>query len=177
MNKSYTPQYRRVFLVSQMPEPLTPASPHMQYFDNYIADTNIRLRAVRDPATKEWSRTLEKRVRIPIEGESILHTVMMPLDETDYAAFERFEGSEIRKNRYFGEVDDRRAAFDIYLGPLWGLNVMTIVLDSAAEVREMAMPSIAVIDVTNEELFDGPELVKLDFDVLRARVDAMRSPA
>ena len=46
------------------------------------------------------------------------------LNEAEHARFELFEGTEIRKNRYFHEFDGRLCSFDVYLGPLWGLNMM-----------------------------------------------------
>ena len=44
----------------------------------------------------------------------------LELNEQEYAVFERFEEREIRKNRYFLELEGVRYIFDIYLGSSMG---------------------------------------------------------
>ena len=41
----------RRYLLQDLPEGLTRASPHVQITDNYITGTRLRLRKVRDPRT------------------------------------------------------------------------------------------------------------------------------
>ena len=64
MNKTSATEYYRLFLIERLPEPLTPASAHLQIFDNYIAGTRLRLRLIRDPATKNWVRILQQHVEV-----------------------------------------------------------------------------------------------------------------
>ena len=61
IDRTYKSELRRVFLIQDLPEPLTRASSHLQIFDNYIEKTRLRLRSVRVPETKKWSWTLEHR--------------------------------------------------------------------------------------------------------------------
>lgn len=60
MDNILKPETGRLFLIETLPEPLTPASPHIQIFDNYVADTRVRLRKIRNPYTKAWTYLVQK---------------------------------------------------------------------------------------------------------------------
>src|SRR5688500_13685474 len=45
----------RRYLLDDLPEGLTRASPHVQITDNYITGTRLRLRKVRQPQTNKWT--------------------------------------------------------------------------------------------------------------------------
>ena len=45
----------RRYLLQAFPEGLTRSSPHVQITDNYITDTHLRLRKVRNPQTNKWT--------------------------------------------------------------------------------------------------------------------------
>ena len=60
MNKTSRTELRRVFLLENLPKPLTRASRHLQIFDNYIENTRLRLRSVRVPETKDWTWILQQ---------------------------------------------------------------------------------------------------------------------
>src|SRR6185503_5320013 len=45
----------RRYLLQDLPEGLTRASPHLQITDNYISGTRLRIRKVRDPQTNKWT--------------------------------------------------------------------------------------------------------------------------
>src|SRR4030088_1323803 len=45
----------RRYLLQDLPEGLTRASPHVQITDNYITGTRLRLRKVRNPQTNKWT--------------------------------------------------------------------------------------------------------------------------
>ena len=68
MNKPAMTELHRLFLIERLPEPLTRASAHLQLFDNYIENTRIRLRNIRDPYSKTWTRILQQRFAA-VEGE------------------------------------------------------------------------------------------------------------
>src|SRR5436189_5713232 len=100
MNKPAMTELHRLFLIERLPEPLTPASSHLQLFDNYIENTRMRLRSIRDPYLKTWMRILQQRVAIADGEFAVSKSAEIHLNDAEYAAFERFEGREIRKNRY-----------------------------------------------------------------------------
>jgi CYTH domain-containing protein len=170
MDKTYRSELFRLFLIEALPLPLTPASTHIQIFDNYITETRIRLRSVRLPETKEWSRTLQQRFSIVAAEGSVWKISQMHLDDAEYERFKSFEGNEIRKNRYFHEFDARMFAFDIYLGTLWGLNRARVDFDTEEELREFRPPPFAILEVTHEPFFDDGNLVYKRFEEVRDAV-------
>jgi len=140
MDKTYRTELRRVFLIKDLPAPLTRASRHWQIFDNYIEETRLRLRSIRIPETKQWIWILQQRS--PLENLSNWQISEIYLNETEHAAFEIFEGrevkknekvqtNEIRKNRYFCDFDNRQIEIDVFLGELWGLNLATVKFESS----------------------------------------------
>ena len=170
MNKTADLIYRRLYLIERLPEPLEPKSSHLQIFDNYIAGTRLRLRLVRDPATKAWTRIMQQHIEVENAGCGASRLFEIHLNEAEYAAFETFEGNEIRKNRYFHEYDGVSFSFDVYLGDLWGLNTAKVEFATAEEMDAFEPPSFAVFDVTNDPFFLGKNLVGKKFDAVRARV-------
>lgn len=168
MDKTYRTELRRVFLLENLPEPLTRASYHLQIFDNYIENTRLRLRSIRSPETKEWNWILQQR--FPLEDLSQWAVSEIYLDEIEHHAFELFEGrevkrnervqtNEIRKNRYFYESNGRQFEIDLFLGELWGLILAQIIFQTNEEMYELEMPPLAVLEVTDNEFFMGKSLV------------------
>jgi len=168
MNKTSATEYYRLFLIERLPEPLTPASAHLQIFDNYIAGTRLRLRLIRDPATKNWVRILQQHVEV--DGPSGSKLAEIYLNDEEYSNFEQFEGREIRKNRYFHEFDRINFAFDVYLGGLWGLNTARVDFESVEDTHNFEPPSFAVFEATTDPFFVGKNLVNVGFDDVRSRV-------
>ena len=173
MDKTYRNELRRVFLIQGLPEPLTPASSHLQIFDNYIENTRMRLRSVRVPQTKEWTWILQQR--FPLEDSSHWKIAEIYLNEAEHQIFESFEGREIRKNRYFFDFNERKIEIDIYLGRLWGLNLAKAVFESIEELENFEIPSFAVMEVTNDEFFFGNNLVEKSFSEVQTEFARLSS--
>jgi CYTH domain-containing protein len=170
MDKTNRTELHRSFLVEGLPEPLTRASAHIQIFDNYIKETRLRLRSVRNPETSSWTRILQQRFPA-VEGDlSSLKVSEIYLNEAEYAHFEIFEGSEIRKNRYFHEFDRRTFAFDIFLGKLWGLNTARVEFETEDDADQFEPPPFAVLDITQDPFFLGEILVTKSFEEVRVEV-------
>src|SRR6185436_8139769 len=51
----------RRYLLSDLPEGLTRADPHLQITDNYLTGTRLRLRKVREPRTNKWTVKLTQK--------------------------------------------------------------------------------------------------------------------
>jgi len=177
MNKTAQSEFHRLFLIEQLPEPLTPASSHLQIFDNYIENTRLRLRKIRDPYSKSWTRILQQRFPIQDGGCAISKLAEIHLNDPEYAVFERFEGREIRKNRYFHEFERVSFSFDVYLGELWGLSTAKVDLETREQMDELVPPPFAVFDVTNDPFFDGSSLVEKKFSDVQAEVARIDSRA
>lgn len=167
MNKTSRIEWHRLFLVESLPEPLTPASRHMQIFDNYIAGTRIRLRSVRDPQSREWTRILQQRVRANGSGMQPLHTSEMFLNDAEFERFSVLQGSEVRKNRYFHHVDGRSVAYDVYLGKLWGLNTARVDFESIGDLEQFDPHGEFLFEITNDCFFEGENLVFSNFDAVQ----------
>lgn len=170
-------KYRRVFLLEGLPEPLTRASKHLQLFDNYIENTRLRLRTIRDPKTKQWIWIMEKRFLSNENDLSIWQTASIYLSEDEHKLFEQFEYREIRKNRYFLEVNDKTLFIDLYLGELWGLCLAKVEFASQQEMAEFTVPDFSVAEVTQRRFFLGENLVEKAFADVQAEFSASLSAA
>jgi CYTH domain-containing protein len=175
MNKTAQTEFHRLFLIESLPEPLTHASSHLQIFDNYIENTRIRLRLMRDPATNVWTRILQQRFAIDDGDQAVTKLAEIHLNDAEYAAFERFRGREIRKNRYFHEFDRVMWAFDHYLGEPRGLYIAKVDLESREKLADFEPPPFALIEITGDQFFGGENLVTKNFTEIRAEVERIGS--
>ena len=163
MDKTSKTEIHRSFLIESLPEPLARASSHIQIFDDYVENTRIRLRSIRNPQTNEWTRILQQRFPFAENDLSFLKIAEIYLNEDEYNKFKGFEGREIRKNRYFHEFDGKMFAFDVYLGKLWGLNMARVEFESADDLRKFEPPPFLVFEVTDNPFFFGQRLVSKEF--------------
>ena len=173
MSKTAQNEWYRLFLIERLPEPLTPASSHLQLFDNYIPTTRLRLRKIRDPYTKIWTWILQQRIHHTDDGRPVSKLSEIHLDEAEYMMFEHLEGREIRKNRYFHEFDQTSFTFDVYLGALFGLSTARVDFGSCERLESFEPPPFALFDVTSDRFFDGGSLVDLRFSDVQTHAAAI----
>ena len=177
MNKTYRDEMRRLFIVDGLPEPFTRADKHLQIFDNYIENTRLRLRSIRAPETKIWTFVLQQIIQND-EDLSRRKIAELYLDDAEHQAFEIFEGreikkneraatSEIRKNRYFYEFNDRQIEIDVYLGDLWGLNLAQVIFETETELENYKLPPFSIIEVTDNSFFADISLLGKTFSDIR----------
>jgi CYTH domain-containing protein len=157
----------RRFLLRAYPPELEPAHFHTQIFDNYITNTRLRLRKVREPYKREWIFKFSQK--FAPDPEDLSHTLVtnIYLTQAEYEMFAHLEGNEIRKNRYPYEHEGRKYSIDVFLGDLHGLFLAEIEFDSDEEMEKLSLPSFAVMEVTNEPMFTGGRLVELTADEIR----------
>ena len=173
MDKANRTEVQRLFLLDSLPEPLTRASSHIQIFDNYIAQTRLRLRSVRNPERRKWTHILQQRFPASEGDLSCIKVAEIFLNAAEYQHFKIFEGAEIRKNRYFHEFDGRMMAFDLFLGKLWGLNMAKVEFESIEEAKMWEVPSFAVFEVTGDPFFAGESLSRKGFEDIQAEVSLL----
>ncbi|HQZ83412.1 MAG TPA: hypothetical protein PLR83_09335 [Pyrinomonadaceae bacterium] len=165
----------RLYLIEGLPEPLTTASSHLQLFDGYIPNTRIRIRSVRDPYSKTWTRTLQQVFLSEESGHPAVKSSEFHLNEAEYEALSGLEGLEIRKNRYFQEFDRSKILFDIYLGKLQGLSTASFEFALMEDLDAFEPPPFAKIEVTGSAFFLGTNLVEKTFadvqDEIRELID------
>ena len=173
MNKTYRDEFRRTFLLQNLPEPVERSSSHLQIFDNYIENTRLRIRSLRSPETKEWTFILQQRFAV---NEQFSHWKIAEiyLNENEHKIFEPFEGreiqknervesSEVRKNRYFLDLDEKQISIDLYLGDLWGLILAKAEFETESELIDFEPPKFSVLEVTTDPFFIGGNLVGKNF--------------
>lgn len=170
MNKTDITEYRRFYLIESLPEPLTRASEHVQFFDNYIANTRMRIRSIRFPETKAWEWLMQQRDWADPENSRVCRVSDIHLNETEHAQFETFEGTEIRKNRYSLEIGGRVFEFDVYLGKLWGLNRAAVSFDSLGDLNAFQHPGDEYLEVTDNPFFRDENIVELTFEDIQTEV-------
>lgn len=181
MDKTYRTELRRVFLLQDLPAPLTRASEHLQIFDNYIENTRLRLRTIRVPRTKEWFWILEQRNQIQANDLSAWEVSEIHLDNAEHQALAHFEGREVQKNerietselrfnRYSFQINDRPITIDFHLNPLWGLCLAKISFQTEEEMKAFAAPNFFLTEVTQDKKFLGRNLVGKTFEELKREV-------
>jgi CYTH domain-containing protein len=186
MNKTYRTEFRRVFLLGDLPVPLTRASEHLQIFDNYIENTRLRLRSVRAPKTREWFWILEQRNQMQPDDLSGWLVSEIHLNEAEHRAFELFEGREVQKNeraetnelrfnRYAFEANGKLSEIDFYLNPLWGLILAKVLFETKEEMRSFNAPDFFLTEVTQSENFLSGNLVGKNFAEVQREAEKMRN--
>lgn len=178
MDKTYRTEFRRLFLLADLPEPLTRASEHLQIFDNYIEETRLRLRSIRVPRTKEWFWILQQYSQIQTNDLSGWEVSEIHLNEVEHQAFALFEGREVRKNervetnelrfnRYSLQIGEKQFTIDFYLNPLWGLILAKVLFQTKEEMKAFAAPDFFQTEVTQNENFSDRNLVGKTFSDLQ----------
>ena len=157
----------RRYLLEDLPEGLTRASPHVQITDNYITGTRLRLRKVREPLTNKWTvKFTQKFAPNPADlSRTIITNTYLTAVEAETLGV--FAANEIRKNRYPYEFEGQKFAIDMFLGDLFGLVLAETSFDDDDELDSFSKPPFAVEDVTNNELFSGGKLSVLTFAEVR----------
>jgi CYTH domain-containing protein len=160
----------RRYLLPDLPEGLTRASPHLQITDNYITGTRLRLRKVRDPLTNKWTVKFTQKFAISPRDLSRTLITNTYLNAREAEAFSLFEANEIRKNRYRFEFAGRKFAVDMFLGDLFGLVLAEVSFDTDEELKSFPKPQFALVEVTDNELFSGGRLSELKFADIRQEI-------
>ena len=157
----------RRYLLQDLPEGLTRASPHVQITDNYITGTRLRLRKVRDPHTNKWTVKLTQKFARNAEdlSRTVITNIYLNALETEMLAVS--DANEIRKNRYPFEFEARQFSVDMFLGDLFGLILAEVSFETDEELDDYPEPPFAIADVTNNELFTGGKLCELSFADIR----------
>src|SRR5437764_1183998 len=161
----------RRYLLKDLPEGLSRADHHLQITDNYITGTRLRIRKVRDPRTNKWIvKFTQKFASDPKDfSRTIITNIYLNASEAETLAI--FEANEIRKNRYSFEFEGRKFSVDMFLGDLFGLVLAEISFENDEELDSFSLPSFAIAEVTNDEIFTGGKLCRLTFEEIRSHAE------
>jgi len=160
----------RRYLLQDLPEGLTRASPHLQITDNYLTGTRLRLRKVRDPQTNKWTVKLTQKFAPNAEDFSRTIITNIYLNALEAETLAVFDANEIRKNRYPFEFEAREFSVDMFLGDLFGLVMAEVSFETDEDLDNFSRPSFAIAEVTNNELFTGGRLCELTFADIREEI-------
>ena len=157
----------RRYLLNELPEGLNRTDPHRQITDNYITDTRLRIRRVRDPKTNKW--TVKFTQKFAPEPENLSRTIItnIYLNALEAETLAVFEANEIRKNRYYFDFEGRSFSVDMFLGDLLGLFLAETSFETDEEMAAFELPPFAMADVTDNEIFSGGKLCELTFEDIR----------
>jgi CYTH domain-containing protein len=160
----------RRYLLQDLPDGLTRASPHVQITDNYITGTRLRIRKVRDPQTNKW--TVKFTQKFAPDPSDFSHTIItnIYLNALEAESLGMFDANEIRKNRYWFEFEARKFSVDMFLGDLFGLVLAEVNFETDEELDNYPRPPFAIADITNHELFTGGKLCELSFVDIREAI-------
>jgi CYTH domain-containing protein len=160
----------RRYLLQDLPEGLTRASPHVQITDNYITGTHLRLRKVRDPQTNKWVVKFTQKVPCELEDFSRTNITTVYLNALEAETLSVFNANEIRKNRYPFEFEGQKFSIDMFLGDLFGLVLAEVSFETDEELSNCRQPPFTIADLTNNELFTGGKLCELSFADIREAI-------
>ena len=160
----------RRYLLQDLPQELTRASPHVQITDNYITGTRLRLRKVRDPQTNKW--TVKLTQKFAPDGADLSRTIItnIYLNALEEEMLAVSDANEIRKNRYPFEFEGRNFSVDMFLGDLFGLVLAEVSFESDHDLNNFPRPPFVIAEVTNNELFTGGKLCQRSFADIREAI-------
>ncbi len=153
----------RRYLLTEAPSELEPEAPHWAIYDHYIQRTRFRLRRVVASESGDTIRKLTQKYPLdPIDLARIAITNTY-LTEQEYETFRRLAADELWKDRYTLTLDGREYAVDIFGGPLTGLVLAEIELDSDEELASFTLPPWARAEVTGDPRFTGGALCRASY--------------
>ena len=150
------------FLLAGLPAPLDPARGFRRISDLYLTGTRLRLREVRAADGRVLERKLNQKLPDP-EGHAARRIITsVYLDAAEYALLEPLPGRRLVKRRHFLPVAGHVFSVDVFEGPLAGLVLASVELESDAELASLPAPSFAHCEVTALPLFTGGVLAQED---------------
>ena len=168
--------YRRRFLLEDLPAPLTRASEHLQFFDNFLTETRLFLRKIRSPKTRTWAHKLIQEYPLAPTDLSKLARSEIELSEYEYEVLSVFEGNELRFNRYRYEHKNQVWKIDLILNrELWNLVLGSVEFDSDKEMQDFKPADFVVREITHDDFFAGAKLVDATLDDVRRRLESAKN--
>lgn len=160
----------RRYLLQDLPEGLTRATPHLQITDNYLTGTRLRLRKMRDPQTNKWIVKLTQKFAPNPEDFSRTIITNIYLNALEVEMLNIPDTNEIRKNRYPFVFEDRQFSVDMFLGDLFGLVLAEVSFETDEELDNYLPPPFAIAEVTNNAMFTGGKLCEITFPEIREAI-------
>jgi hypothetical protein len=148
----------RRFLLRSVPD--LPAERTVRIVDRYVSNTRLRLRRATETAassngTDRIVHKLTQKVPGP-DGEPGLITTMY-LGAAEYAALSQLPAATLHKTR----LSIPPLGVDVFEGPLRGLVLAEAEFDDDVSMRDFAMPTGAIAEVTGDQRLSGGRLATM----------------
>jgi CYTH domain-containing protein len=126
--------------------------------DRYLSCGLLRLRRITEPDS--GAETFKLTKKYASDATSSHPIVTIHLSREEHAALSALAGAELRKRRFYDEVAGRRFSVDVFEGPLAGLVLCEIEVDTAEELARISPPAYAGPEVTDHPFFTGGGLAR-----------------
>ncbi len=165
-------KFERRFLLADLPDPLTRASEHLQYFDDYLTETRLWLRQIRNPQTRQRSGYFVQKYAVAPPDLSRFVSAEIELTEREYEVLSVFEGNQLRYNRYDLTLETGQTILiDMFLNrELWNLVLATAEFSTAEEMKSFEPTAFVKAEITQDEFFSPVKLVNANLEQIRQRI-------
>ena len=172
--KNLETKFERRFLLADLPAPLTRASEHLQYFDDYLTETRLWLRQIRNPQTRQRSGYFVQKYTVAPPDLSGFASAEIELTEREYEVLSVFEGNQLRYNRYSLTLGTGETMLiDMFLNrELWNLVLATIEFSTEQKMKSFEPPLFVKAEITQDEFFSPVKLIDQNIEEIRRRIFA-----
>jgi hypothetical protein len=152
----------RRFLLAALPAGIDPSSGYQQIDDLFIEGTRLSLRSVNSPEGELIEQKLNQKREAPSGDAAHRIITSVYLDPAEYARLAALPDRRLEKRRYAHAHEGRAYGIDVFAGPLTGLLLAEIELDTEGGLRALPLPAFAHCEVTELPVFTGGELARGD---------------
>jgi CYTH domain-containing protein len=165
-------KFERRFLLEDLPAPLTRATEHLQFFDDYLTATRLWLRQIRTPQTRQRSRHFVQKYPLTQSDLSRFAYAEIELSEYEYEVLSVFEGNQLRYNRYYLTLESGQTMMvDMFLNrELWNLILATIEFATAEEMKAFTPTPSFKLEITQDDFFSNTKLVDTNIEQVRRKI-------
>ena len=126
--------------------------------DRYLDGTRMRLRRM----TRTAGAVLKLTKKYDTERPEARPIVTAYLTAAEYALFAALPAHALRKRRYHFPVDGRYWSFDLFEGPLAGLELVEVEAPDEAALAALVPPPWAAKEVTHDPRYQCGTLVQIN---------------
>jgi CYTH domain-containing protein len=155
------------YLLSKIPGDLLNSPKGWRIIDRYFPNTRLRLRHMQSLAGDEHIYKLTQKYRSETQNayETIITNIY--LTEAEYNHFEALEAKILKKKRYPYALPNFSLSIDVFEGRHQGLILAEMEMEKRADANELALPSFALKDVTEDPFFTGGNLMTMTDEEFR----------
>jgi CYTH domain-containing protein len=155
------------YLLSKIPDDLLDRPQGWLITDRYFSNTRLRLRHMQSLSGDEQIYKLTQKYRS--ETQNAYETIItnMYLTEAEYNHLAALEAKILKKKRYPYSLPSFSLSIDVFEGRHQGLILAEMEMEERADVNELALPSFALQDVTEDPFFTGGNLVTMTEEEFR----------